>query len=140
MSETSTNSDKKGQKKQRSFPERLSFGAAIFIVGFLIFLILYQWRVQEDEPPLLSITVEREIRQFGSQFYVPFTVYNIGGQTAKSVQVVGELQIKDENIQQEGEQQIDFLSGGEKASGAFIFTHNPDKGILIIRVASYKLP
>ena len=54
--------------------------------------------------------------------------------------MVGELQIKDKNIQQEGEQQIDFLSGGEKASGAFIFTHNPDKGILIIRVASYKLP
>ena len=140
MSETSTDSEKKEHKKQRSLPDRLSFGAAIFIVGLLIFLILYQWKVQEDEPPMLTVTLDQEIRYFGSQFYVPFTVSNIGGQTAKSVQVIGELQIEDENIQQEGEQQIDFLSGGEKASGAFIFTHNPEKGKLIIRVASYKLP
>ncbi|EAW38157.1 TIGR02588 family protein [Lyngbya sp. PCC 8106] len=140
MSETSTDSEKKEHKKQRSFPERLSFGLAISILGLLIFLILYQWKVQENQPPMLVVTVDQEIRQFGTQFYVPFSVSNLGGQTAKSVQVIGELQIEDENIQQEGEQQIDFLSGGEKASGAFIFTHNPEKGKLIIRVASYKLP
>ena len=137
MSETSSDSK---DNQQRSFPERLSFAIAIFIVGLLIFLIFYQWKVQEDEPPRLSVTVEEEIRQFGSQFYVPFTVYNRGGQTAKSVQVIGELEIKDDNIKQDGEQQIDFLSGGEKASGAFIFTYNPDRGNLILRVASYKLP
>ncbi len=84
--------------------------------------------------------VEQEIRYYETQYYVPFTVYNIGGQTAKSVQVIGELQIEDDKIDEEGEQLIDFLSGGEKASGAFIFTHNPEQGKLMIRVASYKLP
>lgn len=136
MSETSTNSE----QKKRSFPERLSFGVAIFIVGLLIFLILYQWKVVENQPPLLSVIVEQEIRYYGTQYYVPFTVSNLGGQTAKSVQVIGELQIEDDKIDEEGEQLIDFLSGGEKASGAFIFTHNPERGQLIIRVASYKLP
>ncbi|WP_413166433.1 TIGR02588 family protein [Capilliphycus salinus ALCB114379] len=140
MNETSTDSEQKEQTKQRSFPERLSFGIAICILGLLIFLILYQWKVQENEPPILTVTLDQEIRYFGTQFYVPFTVYNIGGQTVKSVQVVGELQIEDENLQQGGEQQIDFLSAGEKASGAFIFTRNPEDGKLIIRVASYKLP
>lgn len=54
--------------------------------------------------------------------------------------MIGELQIQAENIQQTGQQQIDFLSGGETASGAFIFTENPQQGQLDIRVASYKLP
>ena len=39
-----------------------------------------------------------------------------------------------------GEQQIDFLSGGEIEEGAFIFSHHPQEGKLIVRVASYKLP
>jgi uncharacterized protein (TIGR02588 family) len=137
MSETSTNSN---QKKQRSFPERLSFGIASCIVGLLILLILYQWKVAENQPPILSIVVDQEIRYYGTQYYVPFTVSNTGGETAKAVQVIGELQIEEENIQEEGEQLIDFLSGKEKASGAFIFTHNPKSGKLMIRVASYKLP
>ncbi len=137
MSEASTDSK---QKKQRSFPERLSFGIACFILGLLIFLILYQWKIIETQPPILSIIVDQEIRYQGTQYYVPFTVSNTGGQTAKSVQVIGELKIEEEDIQQTGEQQIDFLSGGEEASGAFIFTNNPEQGELTIRVASYKLP
>ncbi len=137
MSETSSQSQ---QKRRRSFPERLSFSIACFILGFLIFLILYQWKFVENQPPILSIIVDQEIRYQRTQYYVPFTVYNTGGQTAKSVQVIGELEIKAENIQQQGEQQIDFLSGGEEASGAFIFSHDPKQGKLTIRVASYKLP
>ena len=42
--------------------------------------------------------------------------------------------------EQEGEQQIDFLSGGETAEGAFVFTLDPAAGELELRVASYKLP
>ncbi|KKD35451.1 TIGR02588 family protein [Limnoraphis robusta] len=137
MSESDPNSK---PIQRRSFPERLSFGIAISILGLLIFLILYQWKVQEDQPPILSVIVEQEIRQFGTQFYVPFTVSNTGGETATAVQILAELQIEEENIQQAGEQQIDYLSGGEEASGAFIFTRNPKEGKLIIRVASYKLP
>ncbi|MDY7023163.1 MAG: TIGR02588 family protein [Cyanobacteriota bacterium] len=137
MSETSQESD---YEKKRSFPERLSFGIAVFILGALIFTILYQWKVIEYQPPILSVTVDSEIRYSENQYYVPFTIFNVGGQTAKAVQIVGELQVEAENIQQEGEQEIDFLSGGEKASGAFVFTHNPEKGKLTIRVASYKLP
>lgn len=133
-------STKSNQNKQRSLPERLSFGIAILIVGLLILLIIYQWKMVENQPPILSITVDQEIRHYGTQYYVPFTVSNTGGETAKSVQVLGKLQIEDINIQEEGEQLIDFLSGGEKASGAFVFTHHPKLGKLTIRVASYKLP
>lgn len=131
---------KSNSKKRRSFPERLSFAASILVLTALICLIIYQWKFVDDKPPILSVIVDQEIRSYGNQYYIPFTVTNTGGKTAKAVQVIAELQIQAENIQQTGEQQIDFLSGGETASGAFIFTEDPKQGQLNIRVASYKLP
>lgn len=136
----SEDTSKSNSKRRRSFPERMSFAASILVLTTLICLIVYQWRFVDSKPPILSVIVDQKIRYYGNQYYVPFTVYNIGGQTAKAVQVIGELQIQAENIQQTGEQQIDFLSGGETVSGAFIFTENPEQGQLKIRVASYKLP
>jgi uncharacterized protein (TIGR02588 family) len=136
----SGNASKSNSKRRRSFPERLSFAASVLVLTTLIVLIIYQWKFVEDKPPILSIIVDQEIRYSANQYYIPFTVSNTGGQTVKAVQVIGKLQIKAENIQQTGEQQIDFLSAGETASGAFIFTENPQQGQLDIRVASYKLP
>ncbi|MGB3511580.1 MAG: hypothetical protein WBA93_20550 [Microcoleaceae cyanobacterium] len=52
---------------------------------------------------------------------------------------MAKLKIKDE-IKEMGEQRIDFLSGGETARGVFVFSRDPKKGVLTIRVASYKLP
>ncbi|MGB3403756.1 MAG: TIGR02588 family protein [Microcoleaceae cyanobacterium] len=136
----SKDASKSNPKRRRSFPERMSFAASILVLTTLICLIVYQWRFVDSKPPILSVIVDQKTRYYGNQYYVPFTVYNTGGQTAKAVQVMGELQIQAENIQQTGEQQIDFLSGGETVSGAFIFTENPEQGQLKIRVASYKLP
>jgi uncharacterized protein (TIGR02588 family) len=73
------------------------------------------------------------------QYYLPFTVENIGGGTAESVQVIGELR-QGEQLIESGEQQIDFLSSREQQTGAFIFTENPQTGSLSLRVASYRLP
>jgi uncharacterized protein (TIGR02588 family) len=63
-------------------------------------------------------------------------VTNDGAETAESVQVLAELEI-DGKVVESGEQQVDFLSKGEREEGAFIFSRNPQSGKLTIRIASY---
>jgi uncharacterized protein (TIGR02588 family) len=53
--------------------------------------------------------------------------------------VIAELRINGE-VEESGEQQIDFLASGEMEEGAFVFSRDPRKGELVVRVASYKLP
>ena len=122
-----------------SIAEKVSFSLAIAILAILLGLVIYSWRIQKHKPPILTLTQSEMIRQEQGQFYVFFQVINEGGKTAESIQVIGELYWNG-NLIEQGEQQIDYLSGGESASGAFIFSHNPQTGTLKIRVASYKLP
>ncbi|MDY6802385.1 MAG: TIGR02588 family protein [Cyanobacteriota bacterium] len=133
------NAPDKPSDRSRNFAEWLSFSVAIFLVAILVFLVLYSWSKQENTPPIITLQIEEEVRREEGQFYVPFTVTNTGGTTAASVRVVGQLLIEGE-LEEAGEQEINFLSGGEEASGVFIFTRNPEKGILTIRVTGYKLP
>ncbi|MFM7427884.1 MAG: TIGR02588 family protein [Elainella sp.] len=118
--------------------EQITFGIAAAIVATLVGLILLTWALQKNEPPRLSIT-SAPIEQRQDQFYVPFTVENQGGGTAESVQVLAELR-QGQRVLQTGEQQIEFLSSGEQEEGAFIFTQDPRRFSLDLRVASYKLP
>ena len=126
-------------KPVRSHSEWVTFATATFILILIVGLVIYNWFTQKDQPPVLSVTRNGEIRQVKGQYYVPFAVTNVGGDTAESVQVIAELRQKGQT-EETGEQQINFLSSGETEEGAFIFTSNPTDGELIIRVASYKLP
>lgn len=127
------------QKPPRSAAEWISFSIALFILAIIIGLIAYQWATQKHQPPVLSVTSHPEIREAPGQFYVPFSVINMGGETAESVQVIAELRING-TVEETGEQQIDFLASGETEEGAFVFKRDPRGGQLIIKVASYKLP
>ncbi|NJR58740.1 MAG: TIGR02588 family protein [Cyanobacteria bacterium CRU_2_1] len=119
--------------------EWITFAIALLIILTIIGLVVYTWITQDNQPPILSITTSAEVREAQGQYYVPFRVTNTGGDTAESVQVIGELQINGQ-IEEVGEQQVDFLSGNETEEGAFVFSRNPRDGELKIRVASYKLP
>lgn len=131
---------KKALAQQQRIPaEWITFTIASLIVALIMGLVLLIWVTQNDRPPLLSVTVNSEIRQEQGQYYVPFSITNTGGDTAESVQVIGELRISGEVVEH-GEQQVDFLSSGEKEEGAFIFSRDPTQGTLLVRVASYKLP
>lgn len=149
------------QSRRRSAisAERITFAVASVVVAILVGLVLLMWSIQDDRPPVLAIqnataetvTVQdrivptseiknvAEVRIEPGQFYVPFTIKNTGGTTAESVQVIGELRQGD-TVLESGEQQIDFLSSGETEEGAFVFSHDPRRATLMIRVASYKLP
>ncbi|MCA1991116.1 MAG: TIGR02588 family protein [Coleofasciculus sp. S288] len=127
------------EQKPRSSAEWTAFGIALSILVSIVGLVFYEWLTQKNEPPVLSVTRQDEIRQAPGQFYVPFSVTNTGGETAESVQVIAELSINGE-VEESGEQQIDFLASDETQEGAFVFSRDPRQGELSIRVASYKLP
>lgn len=127
------------KKPERSLAEWVTFSIATLILSAIVGLVLYDWITQKNDPPILLVTRNGDIRQAQGQYYIPFSVTNQGGETAESVQVVAELRLNG-TVEEMGEQQIDFLSGGETEEGAFIFAHPPDQGEVKIRVASYKLP
>lgn len=133
MSQTSLHREK------RSLAEWITFSAATFVLTVIVGLVSSTWLNDKHQPPILSVTNKEKIREVNGQFYVPFEIVNTGGETAESVQIIAELKINDQ-FAETGEQQIDFLSRNEKEEGAFIFSQNPDKGKLTVRVASYKSP
>jgi uncharacterized protein (TIGR02588 family) len=137
MNDTETSSQE--QKPPRSPAEGITFSIALLILASIIGLVIYKWFTQKNQPPVLSVTRPSEIRQVPGQFYVPFAITNTGGETVESVQVIAELRINGE-VEESGEQQIDFLASGEKEEGAFVFSRDPRQGELVMRVASYKLP
>ncbi|MEP0917175.1 TIGR02588 family protein [Leptolyngbya sp. DQ-M1] len=126
------------KRETRSPAEWITFGIASSILGTIAGLVIYVWVSDRYEPAAISIE-QREIRNTNGKFYVPFEVTNTGGETVESVQVVAELKAGD-RVLESGDQQIDFLSRGEKEEGAFVFQRDPRQGQLVVRVASYKIP
>ncbi|MBW4569848.1 MAG: TIGR02588 family protein [Tolypothrix carrinoi HA7290-LM1] len=127
------------QRPKRSLAEWVTFSIATLILTVIVGLVCYTWVNDKHEPPILSVTNKEKIREVDGQFYVPFEIINNGGETAESVQIIAELKINNE-VAETGEQQIDFLSTSEKEEGAFVFSTDPRKGQLTLRVASYKSP
>ncbi|MGB3672219.1 MAG: TIGR02588 family protein [Phormidesmis sp.] len=127
------------QSESRSAAERVSFFVALAILLGIVSGVGYLWVSDRNQSlPVLKVSTSRtEQRQ--ADYYVPFTVTNLGGKTAATVQVTAELRINSEVVES-GEQIIDFLSREEEATGAFIFVRNPNEGELTIRVASYSEP
>lgn len=123
----------------RSFAEWLTFSIASLIVAGIVGLVLYSWLTVANQPPVLAIAQSGQIRQAEGNFYVPFTLTNKGGETADAVRVTAELRI-DGRVDQRGEQEINFLAGGETEEGVFLFSRNPQNGELILRVVSYQKP
>ncbi|MEX0269247.1 TIGR02588 family protein [Leptolyngbyaceae cyanobacterium UHCC 1019] len=127
------------KKPSRSLAEWLSFGISSLIVGITAGLVIYSWATGQNSPPILTIQRTEPVREVGGQFYVPFEIFNTGGETAESVQVIAELKVKTA-VQESGDLQIDFLSEGETEKAAFVFKTDPRQGDLVMRVASYKTP
>ncbi len=127
------------EQPKRSAAEWVTLSISLSILAVIVSLVAYIWINEKDQPPVLSVTNKQKIWEADGQFYVPFEIINKGGETAESVQLIAELEIPGK-VTQTGEQQIDFLSRGEKEEGAFVFNEDPRKGQLTIRVGSYKSP
>lgn len=123
----------------RSLAEWMTFGIATLVLIAILSLVIYDWVATPNTPPVIELTQSGAIREVNGQYYIPFTIKNVGGNTAEAVQLIAELKI-DGEIEESGEQQIDFLAGDESEEGAFVFSRNPSEGELILRVGSYKMP
>lgn len=140
MSQAEQQSDSnQPQRRERSPAEWISFGIALLILFSIVGLVLYSWLKVGEKPAILVLERSGNVRQVEKEFYVPFTLTNDGGETADAVQVIAELRINGE-VEEMGEQQINFLAGGEAEEGEFIFSRDPQEGELVIRVASYQKP
>jgi uncharacterized protein (TIGR02588 family) len=137
---TQTADNSRTQAKQgRSLAEWVTFGIATLVLITILSLVIYDWVATPATPPVIELTQSGAIREVNGQHYIPFTIKNVGGNTAEAVQLIAELKI-DGEIEESGEQQIDFLAGDESEEGAFVFSRNPSEGELILRVGSYKMP
>jgi uncharacterized protein (TIGR02588 family) len=131
--------DTSKQRPQRTPAEWLTLGIASTILATITGLVIYAWATEGDRLPVLAVRQTQPIREAAGQFYVPFEVRNEGGETVESVQVVAELRVND-RVEAVSEQQIDFLSGGEAETGAFVFQQDPRQGTMRLRVGSYTEP
>jgi len=125
--------------ESRSPAEWLTFALATSVLIGLVTLVIYDWHLTQHRPPAFQVEVMDDIRETDGHYYVPFAITNTGGHIARTVQVTAELQLQD-LPNETGEQQIDFLSGNERKHGSFVFSHDPQVGDLMVRVASYGLP
>lgn len=140
MTQTQQNDTTQAQPKHSRTPaEWTTFSIAAVIVSAIAGLVIYDWATEQHRPPVLALQQTQQVREDSGQFYVPFEVANTGGETVESVQVMAELRVNGE-VKESGDQEIDFLSGGEKREGAFVFRQDPRQGDLTLRVASYKKP
>jgi uncharacterized protein (TIGR02588 family) len=124
--------------RPRLTPERAAFAAASSIllgIGGAIALL----GVQAREPARLTVELVGDVRVVESQSYLTAQVRNEGDETAQAVQVVAQLTAEGEVIA-DGEQLIDFLSGGEVVEIVFILDESAPDAETGLRVASYRIP
>ncbi|MGB3308557.1 MAG: TIGR02588 family protein [Nodosilinea sp.] len=138
-SNRSTSTDAPRRFTQRSAAEWVTFIAASIILLGLVGLIFFDWQTNQNQPPAFAVAVSEAVRVTDGRYYVPFAITNTGGRIARMVQVTAGLNIAGAD-DETGEQQIDFLSGHETKAGSFVFSHDPQGGDLVVRVASYRLP
>jgi uncharacterized protein (TIGR02588 family) len=94
---------------------------------------------QPRDPAQLHVGHPEVLRQVNGQRYVSAVVRNDGDETAEAVQVVAELRV-DGEVVADGEQLVDFLSGGETQEIVFVFDTTAPDAELLLRVASYIVP
>lgn len=119
-------------------PERATFAAAAAILLGLAGAIGFLW-VEARDPASLIVEQVGEVRVVERQSYLTAEVQNTGDDTAQAVQVIAEL-IVDGEVVADGEQAIDYLSGGEIEQIVFIFDRPAPGADTELRVASYKVP
>ena len=125
-------------RRGRGVAERVVVAIAGGVLLALAGAIGWLW-LQPRDPAQLNVGRPEVLRQVDGQRYVSAEVRNDGDETAEAVQVVAELSVGGEVIA-DGEQVVDFLSGGETQEVVFVFdTMAPDAEILL-RVASYTVP
>lgn len=111
-------------------------GGAV-VLAVLAFLA-YQALAVSDTGPQLSAAVSN-VERVGDHFVAHVRVDNDGNQTARGVNVSGELSANGKTLQQ-ASTTISYLPPTSFRKGALLFTKDPRQLKLTVRVAGYELP
>jgi uncharacterized protein (TIGR02588 family) len=120
----------------RSPAEWVTFVVALVVIGIVVALVAVE--IPRSKAPPAPVAEPGTIEARGDRFVVPVVVENRGGRTATDVQVRATLTVDGE--EHEGDQLVDFLSGGESEELEFVFEDDPTEGVLEVRVTGYGLP
>ncbi len=124
------------RRDKRSGAEWAAFIIAATILLVVVGLIVAQ--IPDRHVPPAPVATVGEITEREGQFFVAVEVENLGVRTAEQVQVVATLTTDDGDV--EGDQSVDFLSGGEVEELEFVFEDDPADGELTVRVSGYLVP
>ena len=126
-------------RPKRSASEWVAFAIATALLLVVVGAVTRLWVTDQNRPARLEAVISGPVRVEGGAHYVLVHVTNRGDRTAESVQVIAELSNGKETIE-DGEQTIDFLSGGDVTEVQFVFTQDPGSAELTVRAASYTNP
>jgi len=124
------------EARPRTPAEWVTFTIAALVV--LAVVVLIATEIPQSGRPPEPVAEPGPVEERGDLYVVPVVVDNLGEQTAENVQVRVTLTIGDE--EHEGDQAVDFLSGGEQEELEFVFDDDPSAGELEVRVTGYTLP
>ena len=128
-------------ERQNERPPRTGAEWTTFVVCLAILLALISAiaveavRHDEDANPVADV---QKVAQVGERFHVTVEVENRGDRAAEAVQVLASLEIDGETT--EGDQTIDFLSGGDTEELVFVFEDDPDDAKLSVEVTGFTVP
>ena len=125
-----------GSRRGRSSAEWLTFALSIAVVAVVVALIAVE--IPQSRRPAMPVATQGVPMARGDVFVVPVEVENRGERTAQDVQVQVTLTVDGE--EHEGDQVVDFLSGGELEEMEFLFDVDPDAGEVEVRVTGYTVP
>lgn len=124
------------RRRGRSVAEWVTFAVSAAVVATVVGLIAIE--IPQSRRPPMPVATKGVPMARGAVFVVPVEVENRGERTAQDVQVQVTLTVDGE--EHEGDQVVDFLSGGEAEQMEFLFDVDPDAGEVEVRVTGYTVP
>ena len=126
------------KRRARTTPEWVVFAIATGIILALAGAIGWLW-TQPYDPARVTVQAVAPPRVEGRQSYISAEVTNHGDETAEAVQVHAAMTV-DGVVLAEGDQTVDFLSGGKTEEVVFVFTDLATNAEIELSIASFKVP
>jgi uncharacterized protein (TIGR02588 family) len=124
----------------RSAAEWTTLAVSVLILIAMVGLVTWLEVRGSGSAPQFSVDVDTmNIRQAGSDYYVDVSIRNTGDETVGALVIEATL-VTSTGETEVGEISIDFLAGGEQATGTFVFGSDPAAGDLSARPVSYTHP
>ena len=130
--------DSKG-KSRVPLLESISAGIGLaLLLGMFVFLAYEAFKKDDGVPPVMAV-VPTAMSKAGGQYIVELEVSNQSRRTAAAVQVEGVLKQGGSEVETSSAS-FDYVPGKSERRGGIVFTRDPRKHRLQLRVTGYENP